>query len=276
MDNFVSRKRKLDYVEEWFSSQSMTIPPSMQSQLHSQFPLSYASQLQSSSLGQSSACSSSAADSKQLTFKRISSDNLNCDYAILYSKGEAQTLLSKCEEEFEYLSGELAKVFVFGKWHNIPRKQVAFGDEGLTYKYSNTVVPAKTWTPHLLKIKADIEQACGQTFNFVLINRYADGHDHMGEHKDDEEELVKGAPIASLSLGQPRDFVFRHQDAKNNTGDSVAAPPPVKIKLESGSLLVMKPPTNDFWYHSLPKRSIKSAPGVRINMTFRQMMLVKR
>ena len=42
----------------------------------------------------------------------------------------------------------------------------------------------------------------------------ADGRDHMGEHKDDEEELVKGSPIASLSLGQARDFVFRHQDAR--------------------------------------------------------------
>ena len=42
----------------------------------------------------------------------------------------------------------------------------------------------------------------------------SDGGDHMGEHKDDEEELVKGSPIASLSLGQERDFVFRHQDAR--------------------------------------------------------------
>ena len=57
---------------------------------------------------------------------------------------------------------------------------------------------------------------------------------------------------------------------------SKPAPSPVKVKLESGSLLMMNPPTNDFWYHALPKRSLASAPDARINMTFRQMILMKR
>ena len=48
----------------------------------------------------------------------------------------------------------------------------------------------------------------------ALASPSTDGRDHMGEHKDDEEELVRGSPIASLSLGQARDFVFRHQDAR--------------------------------------------------------------
>ena len=36
----------------------------------------------------------------------------------------------------------------------------------------------------------------------------------MGEHQDAEKELDPAAPIASLSLGQPRDFVFKHRDAR--------------------------------------------------------------
>ena len=36
----------------------------------------------------------------------------------------------------------------------------------------------------------------------------------MGEHKDDEKDLCQDYPIASLSLGQARDFVFKHQDKK--------------------------------------------------------------
>ena len=36
----------------------------------------------------------------------------------------------------------------------------------------------------------------------------------MGEHKDDEKELDPDVPIASISLGQARDFYFKHQDAR--------------------------------------------------------------
>lgn len=46
----------------------------------------------------------------------------------------------------------------------------------------------------------------------------------MGEHKDDERELDPKTPIASLSLGQPRDFYFRHQDAR----------PPKKLNIDKG------------------------------------------
>jgi len=213
---------------------------------------------------------------KVQTFNKIKSDNLDCDYGTVYSSDEALHYLQKCEEELTYFTGQLSKVFVFGKWHNIPRKQVAFGDDGLTYKYSNNIVPALRWTPLLRRIKEDVEAASGHSFNFVLINRYADGADHMGEHKDDEEELVKGSPIASLSLGQSRDFVFRHQDARVKKPGLSQAPSSVKVKLESGSLLLMNFPTNDFWYHSLPKRSVKMAPSVRVNMTFRKMIHVER
>ena len=89
----------------------------------------------------------------------------------------------------------------------------------------------------------------------------------MGEHKDDEDDLVHGHPIASLSLGQPRDFVFRHGDSRGKNAKRKIDP--VKLVLEHGSLLMMLYPTNTYWYHSLPAR--KSAQGIRINMTFRLM-----
>ena len=58
----------------------------------------------------------------------------------------------------------------------------------------------------------------GETFNFVLVNRYKDGSEHMGEHRDNEQELVQTAPIASLSFGQTRDFVLRHKDSCGRRG----------------------------------------------------------
>ncbi|XP_069975758.1 DNA oxidative demethylase ALKBH2 [Penaeus vannamei] len=89
----------------------------------------------------------------------------------------------------------------------------------------------------------------------------------MGEHKDDEKDLDHNTPIASLSLGQSRDFYFRHQDARPPKSMKIEK---VSLLLEHGSLLLMNPPTNNFWYHALPPR--KSAGGLRINLTFRKIL----
>lgn len=147
--------------------------------------------------------------------------------------------------------------------------QVSYGDSGLTYKFSGNRIPALTWPPVILKLKRLVEKASGFDYNFVLINRYRDGNDYMGEHRDDEEEIDEQIPIASLSLGASRDFLFKHRDCKRK--DSRRQIPVVKKVLETGSLLLMKYPTNVYWYHSLPKRA--SCKSVRINLTFRKMVL---
>jgi alkylated DNA repair dioxygenase AlkB len=103
----------------------------------------------------------------------------------------------------------------------------------------------------------------------IQCSRYKDGHDYIGEHRDDEKDLVSGHPIASLSLGQPRDFIFKHASARGK--NATCKIDPVKLELEHGSLLVMKHPTNTYWYHSLPQR--KKLTQVRINMTFRKMVV---
>lgn len=108
----------------------------------------------------------------------------------------------------------------------------------------------------------------GLTNNVSTLLRYKDGSDHMGEHRDDEKDLTPGYPIASLTLGQPRDFIFKHADARGKNAKRNIEP--VKIVLEHGSLLMMKHPTNTYWYHSLPQR--KKLSNVRINMTFRKMV----
>ncbi|KAJ8930727.1 hypothetical protein NQ314_016456, partial [Rhamnusium bicolor] len=162
-------------------------------------------------------------------------------------------------------------VKVFGKWHEIPRQQVAYGDEGLKYTFSGITLPAKPWTPLLNDIRNLLFEVTGFRYNFVLVNRYRNGNDHIGEHRDGEKELDKNIPIASLSLGQKRTFVVKHGDARKKGPDKRDIPS-VKIDLEHGSLLLMNPPTNEYWYHSLPPR--KSAPGVRINMTFRKINIL--
>lgn len=57
-------------------------------------------------------------------WRKISGENLDCDYCILYNQEKVRELFQKCESEIEYNTGKLSQVRVFGKWHNIPRKQV--------------------------------------------------------------------------------------------------------------------------------------------------------
>lgn len=70
-----------------------------------------------------------------------------------------------------FISGEEAKVLLFGKVYNIPRKQATYGDAGLTYTYSGVTRLASAWTPTLEYIRDTVTNKTGHTFNFVLVNR---------------------------------------------------------------------------------------------------------
>ena len=199
---------------------------------------------------------------------------LNVDYyPYFFKKGDADAILQQLESELQpYLDSSKNQVKIMGKVCQIPRKQTAFGDAGLTYSFSGTTVPANAWNPLVHRIKGCLENALEEKFNFVLVNRYNDGSDHIGEHRDDETDLCPGASIASLSFGQERDFVFKHKDSrgKNATRKDIQ---PVKLSLRHGSLLAMRHPTNSVWYHSLPVR--RNVPFPRINLTFRRMRETK-
>ncbi|XP_041854541.1 DNA oxidative demethylase ALKBH2 isoform X1 [Melanotaenia boesemani] len=234
--------------------------------------------------------------SHPVPWQKIEAEGLNCDYALLFSKEEADDLFKRLEEEVVYSAGaastlvfwsydlrlqcslmivsvfpqgEEAKVQVFGKVYDIPRKQATYGDAGLTYTYSGVKRSACIWTPTLEYIRDAVTKVTAQTYNFVLINRYKDGQDHMGEHRDDEKELDPSSPIASVSLGAARDFIFRHRDARGKQSSQQIER--VKLELAHGSLLLMNPPTNTVWYHSLPVRKKVLKP--RINLTFRRILL---
>uniref|UniRef100_A0A8C5UJJ3 DNA oxidative demethylase ALKBH2 n=1 Tax=Malurus cyaneus samueli TaxID=2593467 RepID=A0A8C5UJJ3_9PASS len=200
--------------------------------------------------------------------REIRAEGLNCDYRILFGKAEADELFQELEREVEYFEEDLTKLHVFGTWHKIPRKKVTYGDPGLSYTYSGVTFYPKPWIPVLTRIRERVTSETGHTFNLVLINRYKDGLDHIGEHRDDEKELVPHSPIASVSFGACRDFVFRHRDRRRKGG--MAGTGRITLQLAHGSLLLMKHPTNVYWYHSLPPR--RRVLGPRVNLTFRKIL----
>lgn len=182
--------------------------------------------------------------------------DINITYEIVFSNIEANQYFNVLEKEIHYL--DKFAVFVGNKMRNVPRQVVAYGDTGLTYRFSGTKVVAKPWIPILLELKKLVQKKTGQKYNFVLINRYRNGYDNINKHRDDEHDLVKDAFIATLSFGETRRFIFSRLKFKS-----------FSLLLKNGSLLVMKPPTNQYWYHSIPKEI--NITGRRISLTFRNM-----
>lgn len=166
-------------------------------------------------------------------------------------------------EQVTFNSDDESKVFVFGRYVNIPRKQVAYGDDGTFYRFSGNQVNAKPWSdvPIIQQLKEQIETKLLQTFNFVLVNYYKDGESVIGLHADDEKDLIKNSIIASYTIGETRDFVVIHNKTKTR----------YVIPLPHNTMLVMKGKTQKNTKHMLPKR--KRVKGPRINFTFRQMVV---
>ena len=143
----------------------------------------------------------------------------------------------------------------------ITRRKVAwYGDRPFDYSYSGHSRLALPWTQELLSLRSLAEDACETSFNACLLNLYHDGSEGMGWHSDDERSLDPLAPVASVSFGEARRFLFRLR-----SNHLVKA----EVLLESGSLLLMDAICQQNWQHSLPPASKKKGP--RINLTFRRM-----
>ncbi|MER2493623.1 alpha-ketoglutarate-dependent dioxygenase AlkB [Catenovulum sediminis] len=158
---------------------------------------------------------------------------------------------------YHSLNWRQESLVVYGKAHKIPRLQAFCGDSHFSYSYSGKKFKSEIWPQGVKQLAELATQTCGAAFNSVLANLYRDGKDCMGWHADDEAELGKAPVIASFSFGQPRIFKLKHRLSAQQ----------YDIELSNGSLLIMAGCTQEFWYHSLPKR-LKLDKG-RINLTFR-------
>ncbi|KMQ82643.1 alpha-ketoglutarate-dependent dioxygenase alkb-like protein [Lasius niger] len=93
-----------------------------------------------------------------------------------------EEIFQRLETEIQYLPAEQTQVRIRGKTLPIPRQQVAFGEPNLTYTFSGLT---------------------------VALNRYKDGQDCIGQHKDNEVDLDPTASICSVSYGETRAVYFQ-------------------------------------------------------------------
>ena len=155
-------------------------------------------------------------------------------------------------------------IVMWGKTFLQPRLIAWYGDPGKNYTYSGIRLDPLPWTQTLLDIKRSIETVAGNHFNSVLLNYYRDHRDSMGLHSDDEPELGEQPIIASFSLGEERTIIFKHKTNRDMK--------PVRLRLASGSLLLMKGQTQRHWKHGINKETYPYGP--RVNLTFRRVRSV--
>jgi alkylated DNA repair dioxygenase AlkB len=139
-----------------------------------------------------------------------------------------------------------------------PRLSAWYAD-AQTYDYTSLRKSAPNqWTPELLMIKNMVEPLAGVKFNSVLLNFYRDGNDSVAWHNDNEKALGTHPTIASVTFGQVRSF-----DIRNKSDHSEK----YSVRLEHGSLLVMKGDLQSKWDHRIAKST--KPMKARINLTFR-------
>ncbi|KAF3032781.1 hypothetical protein E8E11_001840 [Didymella keratinophila] len=117
------------------------------------------------------------------------------------------------------------------------------------------------------------EGTTGDTFNFCLVNYYADGKDSISYHSDDERFLGQNPTIASFTLGAKRDFLMKHKPIAPKEGEMTPDPGQIKLPLGSGDMVLMRGKTQSMWLHSIPKRAGVDANKGRINITFRKALV---
>lgn len=176
-------------------------------------------------------------------------------YPSLFSAEEASRYFDILFEETPWQQDDIK---VFGKVYAQPRLTALYGNNGKPYSYSNITMHPHEYTFALSEIKNRVEKIAQVTFTACLLNLYRNGKDSNGWHSDDEKELGLNPVIASVSFGVERVFKLREKENKKNT---------LKIKLGSGSLLLMKGATQHNWQHQIPKTTREINP--RINLTFR-------
>lgn len=146
----------------------------------------------------------------------------------------------------------------------LPRLQCWMSDPGVKAKLFQKE-EALPWSPQVTKLKEQLEEWLNSKnmpvkFDYVLMNKYRNGDDRIGFHRDDEAEEHGKNIVGSVSFGATRKFIIKHRKDKSK--------PVYEFDLKHGSLIVMSGDTQLGWVHSVPEDSsvIKS----RINLTFRK------
>ena len=136
----------------------------------------------------------------------------------------------------------------------LPRWQQAFGAD---YHYTGRTNRALPLPEECLPILTWSQQAIREELNGLLLNWYDGqlGH-YIGPHHDSTKNMVVGAPIVTISLGEERIFRLSHPQAKRRD-----------FPARDGTVFIMPWETNLAWKHAVPRFARRR--GRRISITIR-------
>ncbi len=187
--------------------------------------------------------------------------NLNCH--LEYFRGflpieECQMLYSDLTENYKI--AQYNQKYAAGKIYELDFGKIMFVDHEL---HERNIFPETLWgksipwTNHLKRLKEAVESVTGKRFHVCVCVYYPDGHSGVDYHCD-YPAYGDTTVIASISIGQEREFLLREKSSSKET----------RILLEEGSLLIMGEHCQDRYEHSLPVNP--EYLNGRINLTFRQ------
>lgn len=147
------------------------------------------------------------------------------------------------------------QVRIFGRPVPVPRWSENYGQD---YRYSGTLHRAQPVPEALVPLLAWSKAEVDARLNGLLVNWYDGALGHkIGPHRDDEKELIAGAPIVTISFGERRTFRLRRWQGKDVRD----------IEVTDGSVLVLPHDTNIAFTHEVP--ASKRLVGRRISVTMR-------
>lgn len=151
--------------------------------------------------------------------------------------------------------GDYHVIKMHGRPVKTPRWQQAYGAD---YHYTGRTNTALSVPPLLEPVHAWARQTIDQRLNGLLLNWYDGelGH-YIGPHSDSTTNMVFGAPIVTVSLGEQRTFRLTHPKQKVMRN----------FLADVGTVFIMPYDTNLAWKHSVPKRV--RYRGRRISITLR-------
>lgn len=150
------------------------------------------------------------------------------------------------------------EITIHGRPVKTPRWQQAFG---VDYHFSGQMSKARPLPPVMMPLISWVRGTIDFRLNGVLLNWYdgARGH-YIGRHRDSRINMVQGAPIVMISLGEIRVLRIRLWRNQAQTGKR-------DFPLRNGSVVVMPYETNLAFTHEVPRFS--KYRGLRISITLR-------
>lgn len=145
------------------------------------------------------------------------------------------------------------EITIHGRRVKTPRWQQAFGRD---YHYTHRTNKALSVPPLLQPFLEWSTRTIDDRLNGLLLNWYDPGH-YIGRHRDSIANMVEGAPIVTISLGEERTFRLRPWKEAGIRD----------FQATDGAVFIMPYQTNRAWTHEVPRSPRYT--GRRISITLR-------